>query len=146
MRTLKPGQKLTKCIRCDGNSIVYNISNGKNATPTKLSPSSGRIQRKQRVSKHDSCPILQSEKRVSTSTSYNWRSFDETRDFHKYEYAECTRISCGYKFCMNCHRPHHPGTVCPIKPLGSSPTSDDDYANRISDVRNSRRSLRRLKY
>lgn len=62
------------------------------------------------------------------------------------EYGECMRSSCGYKFCTNCHNERHMNSVCPIKPLTTSPTtSDEDSPIKLNVRRSKRNRLHRLR-
>lgn len=62
------------------------------------------------------------------------------------EYGECTRTGCSFQFCTNCLNGRHASTVCPVKPLTTSPTtSDEDSPQKTNLRRNSRKALRRLR-
>lgn len=125
---------------CGGNSIVHAARQGE-VSPQGKSQTS---QRRLRTQKHDSFAGLQTEKHLS-SIGRAWHSFDQS-PVQMYEYAKCTRISCSHIFCMKCLGPHHTGNVCTAKPLGSSPTSDEEYPARKASLRNRKHSLRRLDY
>lgn len=93
---------------------------------------------------YESCPVLRTEQQSFDSLlrESKWKSFDDSHI--SVEFAECTRSSCSFKFCTKCLCAYHPNAPCPVKPLGSSPTSDDDNQTRVTDVRSSKRNLRRL--
>lgn len=56
------------------------------------------------------------------------------------EYAKCTK--CAFRFCTNC-RGQHEGLACTLKPLGSSPNSEDEIPPQRWSARKAKNSLRR---
>lgn len=143
MSKLLPGQKMTKCDSCYGSSIVHVVS-----IDQKVSSDSRGL--RSRLNKQASCPVF-STSDLHHSSSENWRNASVVygNQPQTYEYAECTRAACSHRFCTKCLASPHEGQPCAIRPLGSSPTSDDDQANRQQDIRKSRRNqyrLRRLRF
>lgn len=129
---LKPGQRIIKCPSCRGDSIVYP------ATITR--PKSPKYRKCLRSQTYQSIRI---EKPMLATTTKHWKSTNDAVINHT-EYAECTK--CKSCFCTNCLGPLHQGSVCPIKPLGSSPNSDDEIAPIRRSAHNAKSSLKRLKF
>lgn len=60
-----------------------------------------------------------------------------------YEYGECSRATCCFKFCVKCNCKYHPQQVC--KELSpASPSSF--YKSSVISSRQSKKSLKRLIY
>lgn len=142
VRKLKPGQKIARCPRCGGNSIVYAASE-----PLPPSPSPQKMKAMLARRKGYSCPMPDTGHATIVTSTKPWKSFDERKksDAIISEYAACAALACGYSFCTNCNCERHIDSVCPVRPISSSPTSDEDtIILRPSDRRSSRRNLRRL--
>ncbi|XP_050095659.1 uncharacterized protein LOC126577771 [Anopheles aquasalis] len=59
------------------------------------------------------------------------------------DYAICSGISCGYKFCIQCFGEPHPDRVC-VELAPNSPSKEEQGRPNVACTRQSRRSLLRL--
>lgn len=143
VQKLKPGQSITRCPRCGGDSIVHMASEPvpSSPSPRKLKPSVLFARRK-----GYSVPLPSTSAAAFGAATKAWKSFDDSKKTNAVtsEYAECVKLACGYSFCTKCHCERHTDSVCSARPISSSPTSDEDSTPRPSDRRSSRRNLRRL--
>lgn len=140
---MKPGQNITKCPKCSGSSIVHP------KTEKQIFPMSPRksprpfIIRKGFSLETDLTKLKASQRSPQESWKLEMQNKNKTIAS---EYGECTRIACGFKFCTNCHNEQHMNSVCPVKPLSTSPTTSDEDSPQKTAVRRSKRNrLRRLR-
>lgn len=83
------------------------------------------------------------KRKYTRSQSYHHISIRDKPIIYS-EYAVCQNKHCCYKFCTNCLRDQHLDSKCSLRPLGSSPTSDDDASRIKEEFQHSKRNLRRL--
>uniref|UniRef100_A0A182PVC8 F-box domain-containing protein n=1 Tax=Anopheles epiroticus TaxID=199890 RepID=A0A182PVC8_9DIPT len=132
---------------------LFNSSNGTaSATDTSLNVSSG-LRRNSTTNTASSC----SEQRMKLRSSAATKSFDGSsvvtpvadrdqlglRD-SKCDYAICSAMFCGFRFCIKCLCEYHPNTVC-ADLAANSPTKEEERSrSNVACSRQSRRSLQRL--
>lgn len=142
VKKLKPGQKVRKCPRCNSSSIVYTASE---PSPSPSSPSPRKLKPNFLFSRHKgySLPMPSTSNTAVAVSARAWKSIDghKKADPVISEYAECSRLACGYSFCTSCNCERHVDSVCPRQSLSSSPSSEDDVCVR---PRSRRSALRRL--
>lgn len=124
VQKLKIGQRIRKCPRCNGDSIVHAASEPQPSSPSpqKLRPNLLFSRRK-----GYSLPTPSSSKALVASMKA-WKSCDDHKKSKRVhsEYAECTRLACAYSFCTNCNCDRHIDALCPRPLISSSPPSDEE--------------------
>ncbi|XP_031630455.1 uncharacterized protein LOC116345331 [Contarinia nasturtii] len=124
---LKPNQGALHCPLCNGISIVYPETKN-DAKPQRKSP---------RRHGHNKSSL--SVKGNTTKTKMNNGLTKSVVS----EYAKCSKVSCRFEFCTNCKGYRHIDEKCTIRPLGSSPKSDEDSPYKHEEII-TKRPLRRL--
>lgn len=138
VKKLKPGQRMDRCPRCDGPSIVHPKSEPMPKSPSPQKLRTNLLWRR----KVNSLPTLNPNNVSLISIAKAWKSFDERKkpEMVLSEYGECNLPSCAYSYCTKCHCDRHVDGNCLERPVNSS-SDEETRDKRPSDKR---RALRRL--